>query len=200
MSANGLNAAESDGRPIVIVHELQSGVIAHVTPINIPTLKGIQLKAKEKLPYPDKALYQLPEENGFVPGQMTAAEDNPDYVTECQRIDHERDVWADRAIFDYAVRFPKYPSKEAMVTAFRERLAALREIAVLPEDDFEAILFHLVLTWNQPGYNQDKMMIASISEYNRLVHLAIQTVALTPAEVTDGVRFFRPVLSANART
>lgn len=198
MSENGFTVTDQSGRPIKIVYELMSGVIAWITPINIPTLKGIQAKAAEKFPYPDKRLYQEElGEAGFSQGQLTAAEDNPAYVTEIKRIDRERGQWADRAIFDYAVRFPAYPTKQDLVNDFQQQLAELREIAVLPEDDYEATLFHIVLLWNQPALNEEEKLFAQVSEYNRLVQAAIQTVALTPDEVTAGIRFFRPVLSTN---
>lgn len=199
MSENELKVTDQSGRPIKIIHELMSGVIAHVTPINIPTLKGIQAKAAALYPYPDKRPYQVEEENGFVPGQLTAAEDNPDYVRAVQEVNHQRGQWADRAIFNHCVHFPAYPTREELIAAFQGELAKLREIAILPEDDYEAILFHLVMTWNQVGVNAEDKIFAAVSEYNRLVQLAIQTVSLTPAEVTDGIRFFRPHLSENRR-
>ena len=186
-----VNGATSEGRPAVIQYECYSGVMAHITPLNIPTLKAIQQKAKLKFPYPDKAPYQVEQENAFVEGQLTPAEENPDYVAECQRIDHERALWVDRAIFDWCVTFPQFPTHEDMVTHFAPKLKLLREIAELPEDDYEATLFHLVMTWNQPDY-KDKQLASGVSEYNRMVQLAIQIIALTPAEVTAGIRFFRP--------
>lgn len=198
MSDNGKRAA-AEGRPVIIEYECYSGVMAHITPLNIPTLKAIQQKAKLIFPYPDKTPYQQPEEHGFTEGQLTPAEDNPAYVTEVKRIDHERAVWADRAIFDYCVRFPAFKSNEDMVEKFRAQLTTLREIAELPDDDFEATLFYIVLSWNQPGINADGNLVSAESEYNRLVKLAIQTVALTPAEVTAGIRFFRPLVQSKTR-
>jgi len=191
MSDNGKGAA-SEGRPVIIQYECYSGVMAYVTPLNIPTLKAIQMKAQVKFPYPDKRPYQVEEENAFTPGQLSPAEDNPDYVAEVKRIDHERALWVDRTIFDWCVSFPQFPTHEDMVRWFAPKLKLLREIAELPEDDYEATLFHLVLTWNQPALSENDKLMAGVSEYNRLVQVAIQTVALTPAEVTAGIRFFRP--------
>ncbi len=189
-----LKLSDMDGRPSIVVYETQSGVIAHVTPLSLPTLRAIQLKAKDEFPYPDPRPYQVPEENAFVETQLTPAEDNPDYVAACHAVDNQRKQWLDRAVFDYAVHFPKYPTPRALVDGFRERLDALRKIAVLPEDDYEAVLFHLVLTWNQVGITPQGELRETNTEYARLIQLAIQTVALTPDEVTAGVRFFRPYL------
>lgn len=191
MSDNGSKPA-TEGRPVVIKYDCYSGVIAHITPLNIPTLKAIQLKAKTRFPYPDKRPFQTEEENAFTPGQLTAAEDNPDYVAACRVVDRERALWVDRTIFDWSVSFPQFKTHDEMVAWFKPKLNALREIAELPEDDYEAVLFHLVLVWNQPGLNKQKELTVEASEYNRLIQLAIQGVALTPAEVTEGIRFFRP--------
>lgn len=191
---NTLKVTDVDGRPSIFIYETQSGVIFHITPINLPTLRAIQLKAQDKFPYPDKRPYQQLEEKGFAEGQLTPAEENPQYLLDCQTVDHERAQWVDRTIFDYAAYCPKYPTKEAMIDGFREKLTKLREIAVLPEDDYEAILFHLVLTWNQVGAKDGQFEPVG-TEFARIVRLAIQTVALTADEVSAGIRFFRPYVS-----
>lgn len=186
---------DTEGRPSVFVYECQSGVMAHVQPVNLATLRAIQLKAADVHPYPDPTPYRQPEANAFSDAQMTRAEDNPEYVALCQQVDKERATWVDRTIFDYAVTFPKYPTKAALVAAFSDKLSDLRKIAVLPEDDYDAVLLHLVLTWNQPALDASGKLTTAGTEYARLIQLAIQTVALTPDEVTAGVRFFRPVVS-----
>jgi len=193
---NVLQVTDTDGRPVKIVYETYSGVIFHITPINLATLRAIQLKAADTFPYPDKEPYQIPDpvEVAFVEGQASKAEDNPEYIVACKAVDHERAQWTDRAIFSYAAKCPKYPTPEALVEAFRPQLDALREIAVLPEDDYEAVLLHLVLTWNQVGVDNNRDLKPASSDFSRIIQLAIQTVALTPGEVSTGIRFFRPHL------
>jgi hypothetical protein len=195
---SGNDAANGTGRPAITIYETQSGVVAHITPVNLPTLRAVQLKAADLFPYPDKKPYQKPEENGFSDNQMTPAEDNPQYLADCAAVDAQRKTWADRAIFDYAVRFPKYPTPQDLVAGFMPQLISLRKIANLPDDDYEAVLFHIVLTWNQPTVDENNKLAVAANEYGRLIQLAIQTVALTPDEVTAGIRFFRPVLSERA--
>lgn len=193
---NVLTVASTEGRPVKFIYEAQSGVIFYVTPINLATLRAIQLKAAIVHPYPDKAPYEIPdpEEVSFAPGQTSRAEDHPDYQAACRALDKERKVWADRAVFDYAVECPKYPTPEALVTAFKPQLDRLRAIAELPDDDYEAVLFHLVLTWNQVALNESQQYTGAGNEFGRIIQLAIQTVALTPDEVQAGIRFFRPQL------
>jgi hypothetical protein len=178
-----------------VIYETQTGVIEHIKPINLATLRAIQLKAADLFPYPDKTPYRHLEENAFAEGQLSPAEDNPEYLLACKAVDAERSQWTDKAIFNFAVRFPKYPTRQALIDAFADELEALRQIAVLPDDDYEAVVFHLVLSWNQVGVNPNNRIAPISSDFSRSIQLAIQTVALTPDEVTAGVRFFRPQIS-----
>lgn len=189
------DAARGDqGRPVKVIYETQSGVVFHITPVNLPTLRAINLKSQLVLPYPDPAPFQHILENAFVEGTPSPPEDNPDYIKAVQAVDHERAQWVDRAIFDYAVRCPAYPNKAALVEAHAAQLDSLRPIAVLPDDDYEAVLLHIVLSGNDIVRGADKKLRVTGSEYQRIIDIAIQTVALTPDEVTAGVRFFRPVV------
>lgn len=194
---NVLRAESVNGRPAKIIYETRSGVIFHITEINLPTLRAIQLKAQDLFSYPDKAPYQTPEENAFDDSQLTPAEDNPEYVAACLAVDSERAQWADRAIFDYATLCPAYPTPADMVATFKSELDKLRQIATFDKDDsdYEIVLKHLVLSWNQVGVDKDKNLKPTQSDYSRIIQLAIQTVALSPAEVQAGVRFFRIAVS-----
>lgn len=188
-----LKVTDVDGRPTRFIYETLSGVIFHVTPLSLATLRAIQLKAASVLPYPPKEPYEIPdpEETSFAPGQKSRAEDHPEYQALCKGVDKERKNWADRAIFDYAVECPKYPTHNDLVTAFKSQLDKLRKIAELPEDDYEAVLFYIVFSWNQVALNSNMQYMPSGNEYGRIIDLAIQTVALTTAEVSAGIRFFR---------
>jgi len=188
------NTAGVEGRPSVIIYETQSGVICHITPINLATARAIQLKAEELFPYPKPEDYRKPLENTFGDTPLLdKPEENPEYVKLCQAVDHERQAWRDRAIFLYAVRFPKYPTHEDLENAFRPRLAELKQIAKLDADnDFEAILLHIVLSGDTSGRNKSGELVSVESEFSKIIKMAIQTIALTPDEVTIGARFFRP--------
>lgn len=184
---------ETEGRQAITLYESNSGVIFWITPINLPTLYAIRLKSEDLFPYPDKRPYQHEEENSFSPGQLSPAEDNPDYLAACAEVDKERKQWLDRAIFTYCVTCPKYPTKELMIEAFRTQLNRLREIAVIDMDDYDTVLFHIVLSWNQPARDMETNALKVVdNEYGRIIQLCIQTVALTPGEVSAGVRFFLP--------
>jgi hypothetical protein len=179
------------GRPSIVRFETMSGVILHITPLNIATLRAINLKSDELFPYPDKKQYEVPLENAFVEGMVDSAENNPEYLKACEPVDQQRKEWTDKAVFHYAVRFQDYPTRESLINAFAPRLLELRKIALVQEDDYEAILHHLVLTGNTIIKGTTGALQALSSEYVDVIRIAIQTVALTPEEVTQGVRFFR---------
>ena len=179
--ANELKVDSMDGRPALIIHECLSGVIFHITPISLPTLRAIQLKASDLYPYPDKAPYQIddPVEVAFTEGQKSRAEDNPEYIEECKKVDTERSKWVDKTVFTYAARMPKYPTREAVLLAYGEQLNTLKDIAVFDkdDDDYDLIMLNFILTGN--------------NDYATIIKLAVQVVALTPEEVSAGIRFFR---------
>lgn len=182
---NVLTAASTEGRPAIIAFEAYSGEIFHIRPLGLPTLRAIKLMSEDTYPYPDPKLYQIPDpqEVAFSTGQLSKPEDNPDYVTDCKAVDHKRNQWSDRAIFDYAVTCPKYPTQEDMVNAYESQLKKLKKIAKFEDTDtdYDIVLLHLVLTGNEGG----------ISDYVRIILLAIQQTALAPVEVAQGMRFFR---------
>lgn len=176
-----------DGKPSVIVWESAAGVVFHITPVNLATLRAIQLKAADIYPYPDAKEYEIKEnpETAFDPNQVLPASKNPEYLKLCLEVDAERDKWADRAIFDYAVTTPKYVNRDDLIEAFKSQLGKLRKIANLPDDDYEAVMFNIVLS------GQERVNNRWVTDYNRVVGMAIQTFALTASEVAAGIRFFR---------
>lgn len=179
--ANELKVDTTEGRPSVVIYECMSGEIFHISPLSLPTLRAIQLKAQDIYPYPDKAPYQIPDpaEVAFTEGQMSKAEDNPEYVEACKAVDKERGQWVDKAVFNYAARMPKYPTEDTLIAAYESKLKALKEIAVFDETDtdYDIVLLNFVLTGN--------------ADYSTIIRLAVQAVALTAEEISNGIRFFR---------
>lgn len=178
------------GHPTIIQFETMSGVMLYITPLNLATVRAIQQKAQEVYPYPEKAPYELPLENTFSPDTKDSAENNPEYVLLCAEVDKQRRMWADRAVFDYAVRFPAYPTRQDVINAFAPRLLELRKIAVLPEDDYDAILMHIILSGNEVKAGVNGLMDGT-TEYLRVILAAMQTLPLTGEEIANGIRFFR---------
>lgn len=170
------------GRPAIIVYETLSGVIVHVTPLSIFTIQAIRDRAEQEFPYPDPADYRLPLENA-VEGVTLPASENPEYQALCKPIDDQRQNWKVQAYIDMSCTFPAFESRAEMIERFKPRLEQLRKVSLMSDDDWQNVLNHCVLT-GRP----DKQA---------LVSLALQDAAipLTPAEVVEGVRFFRVDLS-----
>lgn len=127
------------GKKSVIRYETQSGIELHITPVSLATLRAIMLKAEEIFPYPPKKDYEKPLENTFVEGMVDSAENNPDYIQACMAVDRERSQWRDKAVFMYAVHFADFPDINAVVQTFAPQLLELRKIAIVPDDNFDAI-------------------------------------------------------------
>lgn len=172
----------STGRPAIIVYETLSGVMVHVTPLSIFTIQAIRDKAEQEFPYPDPDPYRLPLENA-VEGVTLPAQENPEYQALCKPIDDARNGWKAETYIEMACTYPQFESREAMIAHFKPRLDQLRKVAVIDENDWQNVLNHCVFT-GKP----DKQAV---------VYLALQDAAipLTPAEVVEGVRFFRVDLS-----
>lgn len=184
------------GRPAITEYEAQSGVMFNIAPINLPTLRAIQLKALELFPDIDPFPYTEPEENAFDPSQRTDPKQNPEYLKAVQKVGKQRKEWVDKTIFTYCVTMPAYPSQKELIEAYGDKLRALKAIAIIEfESDYEAILFHILLSWNLPALDGNNQMVPKENEYGRIISLCIQTVALTPAEVTSAARLFRPAIS-----
>lgn len=169
---------DKQGRPVVVEYETLSGVMIHITPLSIFTINAVTDRAEEMFPYPDPLPYEMPIENA-VDGVKAPANQNPEYQELCRPIDAERMEWRVTVSIDLACAFPAFDSRDAMLARYRPALEKLRRVAVLPEDDWQAVLLHCVFTGR--GERQTVLDIATQSK----------TIPLTPGEVVDGIRFFR---------
>lgn len=164
------------GEPIVIEYTTASGVRIHVTPLALPTVRALQMRAAQELPYPDEKPYEKLMENA-VEGTLLPASDNPEYRALCQEIDIQRNELSNTRMIWLACSWPDYSDFKAIVAAFKDRLKDVRKWADLPADDNEAVLFHFVLSGRE--------------DVQTVIHAAAQQRPLTNGEIVDGVRLFR---------
>lgn len=178
---NVIKADATEGRPSVFVYEAASGVIFHILPVNVATLQAMNVKAANEIPAPDKEAYRIPdpEDVAFTPGQASRAEDNPEYIKDLNTVIRERSRLVARRVFEYAASMPKYPTREALVNAFKLQLDKLKAITAFNEEDsdYDLILLNIVLS--------------GAKDYDTIVSTALQQTTLAPAEVAQGVRMFR---------
>jgi hypothetical protein len=169
---------DPQGRPMIVQYEPASGVMVHIAPLSTFTIVAIRERSEELFPYPDPAPYELPIENA-VEGVKAPASQNPEYQELCKPIDAERLAYRMKAYIDIACTFPAFETPDALIGHFRPRLEQLRKVSKLDNDDWQNVLNHCVFTGRK-----DRETVLSIAVQN-------ETIPLTPAEVVEGVRFFR---------
>lgn len=192
MDTSGIQVAKD-----VIRYVTASGVEVHITPINMATLRAINLKGENLFPFPDPTPYRLPIPD-TEPVLYDNADANPEWVKISDEIKAKRQEWVNDAILKYAVKFPLFPTRESLIAHFASDLMALRKIAVLPEDDFDAVLYHLVLSGNRARRDNDNNLHTLRSDYGIIINACIQTMPLTQEEILEGVRFFRVDIPENS--
>lgn len=167
------------GAPSIIEYETASGVIVHITPLSIFTIKAISSKAENEFPYPEAVNYELPLENAADPSIKLPAKENPAYRELCAEIDNQRYAWRNKAVLELACNYPAYADRASMIAEFRPRLEELRPFLEMSGDDWQEVLQHCVFTGKQD--RQAVLLLAAQAD----------DIPLTQAEVVDGIKFFR---------
>lgn len=169
--------------PKIIRHTFDSGVDAFIHPVSPFTFRAIRLAAVEKFPYPDETPYRKPIENAAVEGTLTDALDDPEYARLCAEIDIKRSEYIRDAMMDIALEFPE--GREALIQQFALKRERLKMWVKLPEDDWQATLWHCVLT--------------GTTEAALVIDIAQQALPLTQEEVVQGTaRYFRLAVQGQA--
>lgn len=195
------------GNPSLIVYETKSGVVCHIQPLNIATLRAIKLRASELYPYPDKADYPVTLQGSFVTAEaqkaaeIEAADSNPEYQKACRLIDIDRDAFENVAILDIAVKFvkrhesgqsPEYYTGSELEDRFAGQLLKLRKYADLPKNDYEAVVWHCVFNGNRLIPHRESGALTAVdSDFAYVKQLAIQQIPLSHSEVMAGIRYFQ---------
>jgi len=174
------------GRPVIVRYETASGVIVHITPLSPFTIAAIRERAEQEHPYPDPEPYRMALQNAADPSIKEPAENNPEYQALCKPIVEARYAWRLQAYIDISCAYPDFANADVMIAHFRPRLEALRKVTVMDDDDWLNVLNHCVFTGS--------------SDRQDVINLAIQneTIPLTPAEVVEGIRFFRVEVQGEA--
>lgn len=172
--------------PTVIEFIPLSGVRLHIRPVNGAVVRAMVAKGESELPYPDPSPY-MKQEEGAVPGTLTLAEDDPEYVKLCKAVDAKRNHRLNSALLDFCVSYPDFGSRDDLLNYFAPQREALRKVATLPDDNWEATRDYIILSG-------DKSRQLGSNDYADAISLCVQGVALTGGEIADGLRIFRPVL------
>lgn len=135
-------------------------------------------------PEPDKKEFErpVPEDDATIPGQMLSAESNPAYQDASRARVFEFMNYLVRAYVLGYTDFPDYTEDE-LIKQFERVIARKRKVIDLPEDAWEATLFHAILTTDE--------------EKQQIVNAVEKTLAVEMVDVIDAVAIFRPVDSRN---
>lgn len=165
------------GGKVVHEHLLDSGEVIYVQPLSIYVIRALQDKAEELYPYPNKSDYEKPldEAKAIEPGQVIPAEDNPEYQ---KLYDLARDKQQNYAN-DQAITLSVEPvqGRQAMIDKYKERVAQMRQIMTLPEDEWAATLRFCVLT--------------SRSDFNKVTASIMGHRLPGEEDILNGMRIFR---------
>jgi hypothetical protein len=157
---------------------LDSGELVHVQPLSIYVVRALENKAQEIYPFPDKAEYEKPldDAKALEPGQKIPAEENPDYQKAYTNATKLQARYSNERCFMLSIE--PVVGREKLIAKYKTRIAQMREMMTLPDDDWEATLRFCVLT--------------SSEDYIR-VTAAIQGGAevVSEEEIRDGMRIFR---------
>lgn len=155
-----------------------SGVDLIVTPLTLQARTMVQRAAEAKHPMPDPKPYERKStvrELGSDEFAMIPAEENPDYVTEVERVKDARTRFVNDAALAVSVT---HPEQDALVKAYAKELAAMRAVSPddVPENDWVAVV---------------RLFLASELELPQIYSILNRQAPLTEGEIREAMAFFR---------
>lgn len=132
----------------------------------------------------DKKQYErpVPEDEATIPGQTLSAESNPAYQDAMRARLQARSEYLVRA---YILGYTDFPDNDEadLIARFERVIKGKRKVMSLPDDPWEATLFHAILTTEE--------------EKQQIINAVEKTLAVAIEDVIDSVAIFRPVDTRN---
>jgi len=165
------------GGKIVHEHLLDSGEYIYVQPLSIYLVRALRDKAEELYPFPDKTLYErkLDDAKSLEPGQMIPAEENPDYQKLYDEAAENQQSHVNLQCIALSVE--PVQGRQAMIDKYKDRVAQLRAMMDIPEDEWDATLRFCVLTSKQ--------------DFNKITNSIMGQRLPGEEDILDGMRIFR---------
>lgn len=164
----------------VVQYETFSGVTLLVTPLSVVTHVAIEARVREELPDFDETPYHLPIPESAIEGATFLDEDNPEYQQKQRDLTRQRNERMRDLIFELAIEIK---DRDAVVSAYKDRLAKLKKLLALKQDDGYILLHHIALTRQ--------------TDYDHVARIFNDRAPITMEEVADGMRIFRAELPGN---
>lgn len=163
------------GKKVILI-DLDSGEQVYAAPISPLIINAILRQSEAEFPYPDETPYRLPLENAAIPGDTLPATENPAYQKLMAEVTTERRKYQNDAVIFASVTDAPL-GKETLIAKYAGDVENMRAIVPLPENPWQATL---------------NLLVASKQDYMLVIKAATEDLPLTPDEVRDGMRIFRP--------
>lgn len=168
------------GKKVVLI-DLDSGEQIYAAPISPLIINAILRQSEVAFPYPDDTPYRLPLENAAIPGDMLPATENPRYMALMAEVTTERRKFQNDAVVFASVNDAPL-GKDTLIAKYADAVENMRAIVPLPENAWHATL---------------NLLVASKQDYTLVINAATESLPLTPDEVRDGMRIFRPQIQGS---
>lgn len=168
---------EQFGGNVVREHLMDSGEVVYVQPLSIYLVRALRSKAEELYPFPDKAKYEkvLDDDKALESGQVIPAEDNPEYQKLYDTASEKQQNYVNEKSLVLSVE--PAMGRKAMVAKYKARIAQMRDMMTLPEDDWEATLLFCI--------------IASPQDSNKIYEAIMGRGLPREEDILNGMRIFR---------
>lgn len=182
VKANGMNGEGALASALLSVTEiiLANGLKCWVYQLSQSDYRKLIAEWRDANPELDKKQYErpVPEDEATIPGQMLSAESNPAYQDAMRA---RLQSLSDYLVRAYILGYTDFPDNDEadLIARFERVIKGKRKVMSLPEDAWEATLFHAILQTDE--------------EKQQIVKAVEKTLAVELEDVIDAVAIFRPV-------
>lgn len=156
---------------------LDCGETCLVSSITMHVRRALIEKSQQLFPYPNEADFERaadPEVSLFDDQTIPASHDK-EYQRLKNKADVDRASWMNEQIILHYCQFPA--GQKELIKQYAGKRKELATFIDLPEDDWQATLFYILL---------------SDSDRNNILHASMSNLELTEGEVREGLHYFRP--------
>lgn len=182
IKANGMNG---DGALTSVLFSVTEIVLANslkcwVYQLSQSDYRKLIQEWRDANPELDKKQYErpVPEDEATIPGQTLSAESNPAYQDAMRA---RLQMLSDYLVRAYILGYTDFPDNDEvdLIARFERVIKGKRKVMALPDDAWEATLFHAILQTDE--------------EKQQIVHAVEKKLAVEMDGIIDQVAIFRPI-------